>query len=524
MKERTNRKGAPIQMSTPHLPTSFTRRQILQSIAALSASAMLSGCTAALSNSSAAATPLPQVATDPQPTPSGPLTQATLSVSAAATGTIGAGFAGLSYEKSSLTEPLFTGSNSDLIGLFKLLGPSVLRIGGDSVDVNVWTPNGKGQTAGQIAPSDVAALAAFVKAAGWQCIYGINLGGAATGATTPALAAAEVAYAAEQFGSSLLGIEVGNECDDYGASYFADNWSLARFESLWGQFRSAILAESPGVAITGPASAGNEGTWTVPFGQSATRNQISLLTQHYYRGNGQSSTATAANLVSSDTNLPPLLATLNSGAKSVGIPYRMAECNSYFNGGASGVSDSYASALWVIDFLFNCAQGGASGVNLHGGGDYTGYTPIADASGVVVGPRPEYYGMLLFTLAGQGTLYQTQLSANGLNATAYAVKTATGGLNLVLVNKDPTQSLELTALLPQAVHTATLIAMTQLSTGAAAPSLTATSGLAIQGTTIDPSGAFSPSAPYNLAATSSSSTAQVACYVPALSAVLIQIA
>jgi hypothetical protein len=72
--------------------------------------------------------------------------------------------------------------------MFKLLGPSVLRIGGNSVDKNIWSPNGPGQTAGQIAPSDVASLAAFVKAAGWQCLYGINLGGAATGATTPALA------------------------------------------------------------------------------------------------------------------------------------------------------------------------------------------------------------------------------------------------------------------------------------------------------------------------------------------------
>ena len=122
-------------------------------------------------------------------------------VSAANAGAIGTAFAGLSYEKSTLYEPLFTGSNSNLIGLFDRLGSSVLRIGGNSVDRNVWTPNGAGQTSGQIAPSDVASLAAFVKAAGWKCLYGINLGGAATGATTPALAAAEVAYAAQQFGS-----------------------------------------------------------------------------------------------------------------------------------------------------------------------------------------------------------------------------------------------------------------------------------------------------------------------------------
>ena len=450
------------------------------------------------------------------------MTTASLTVTATATGTIGPAFAGLSYEKSSLYEPLFTAANADLIGLFKRLGPSVLRIGGNSVDRNVWTSNGAGQTAGQIAPPDVAAVAAFVNAAGWQCLYGINLGGSATGATTPALAAAEVAYAAQQFGSSLLGIEIGNECDLYGGtgSYYAGSWSLAQFETLWGQYRTAILATTPTVPITGPADAGSESSWTVPFGEAVTKSEITLLTQHYYRANGQLPTSTGAYLITPDTTLTGNLATLNSGAKTIGIPYRMSECNSFYNGGASGVSDSYASSLWVIDYLFNCVQGGASGVNFHGGGNSAGYTPIADSSGVVVGARPEYYGILLFTLAGQGTLYTTQLNAGGLNATAYAVKTASGGLNLVINNKDLTQNLQLTAQLPQTVNSATLLGMTQLSSGATAPSLAATDGVMIQGALVNADGTFTPSAAYTLTATGS----QITCYVPALSAVLIQIA
>jgi hypothetical protein len=449
------------------------------------------------------------------------MTAASLTVTASATASIGPAFAGLSYEKSSLYEPLFTAANADLIGLFKRLGPSVLRIGGNSVDKNVWTPTGAGQTAGQIAPSDVASVAAFVKATGWQCLYGINLGGSATGATTPALAAGEVAYAAQQFGSSLLGIEIGNECDLYGNSgnYYAGNWSLAQFEALWGQYRTAILATTPGVPLTGPASAGSESSWTVPFGETVTKSEIILLTQHYYRANGQSPTSTAAYLVTPDTTLIGNLATLESGAKAIGVPYRMSECNSFYNGGASGVSDSYASSLWVIDYLFNCVQGGAVGVNFHGGGNSSGYTPIADSSGVVVGARPEYYGVLLFTLAAQGTLYTTQLSAGSLNATAYAVKTAAGGLNLIVNNKDLTQNLQLTALLPQTANTASLLAMTQLTSGATAPSLTATSGVTIQGAAVNPDGTFSPGTAYTL----STGSSQIACYVPALSAVLIQI-
>src|SRR5271166_6744307 len=114
------------------------------------------------------------------------------------------------------------------------------------------------------------------------------------------------------------------------------------------------------------------------------------------------------------------------------------------------------------------------GVNFHGGGDGPGYTPIADNDGSVVGARPEFYGILLFTLAGQGTLYTTQISAGSLNVTAYAVSASSGGLKLIVVNKDQTQNLQLAAQLPQSASSATLIAMTQLTSGATAPDLSAT--------------------------------------------------
>ncbi len=509
-------------------PRLLTRRQAMQGALAVAASSLLAGCG---SSSSTSTTTTPPQNGNPQPTPSPPITSASLSVSATAAGSIGPAFAGLSYEKGSIIENpyLFTGSNSNLIALFKLLGPSVLRIGGNSVDRNVWTPSGTGQTTGQIAPSDVNALAAFVKAAGWQCLYGINLGGAGpnpytsgsvTAATTAALAAEEVAYAASQFGSSLLGIEIGNECDLYGSTYFSGaTWNLSTFEALWSQFRAAIVAQTPDVNVTGPADAGNESSWTVPFGQWATKSNITLLTQHYYRGNGQSASSTAANLVTPDTNLLSDLSVLNTGAKGIGIPYRMSECNSYYNGGSDGVSDAYCSSLWVVDFLFDCALNGCAGTNFHGGGNGDGYTPIADSDGAVVEARPEYYGILFFTLAGQGTLYTTSLSGIGsLNVTAYAVKTSTG-LNIVIVNKDSAQNLQLEVQLPQSASSATLLEMTQLSSGATGPSLSATSGVTIQGASVGANGSFSPGTGYTL----SPNGMQLTCYVPYLSAVLIQV-
>ena len=59
--------------------------------------------------------------------------------------------------------------------------------------------------------------------------------------------------------------------------------------------------------------------------------------------------------------------------------------------------------------------------------------------------------------------------SGSVDATAYAVRTATGGLSLMVVNKDALQNLILTIETNQSIQTATLQAMT-------GPSLAATSG------------------------------------------------
>ncbi len=64
-----------------------------------------------------------------------------------------------------MTLPLFSSNDSTLIALFDRLGPSLLRIGGHSVDLTVWNSTGSGETANQVSPSDVDRLAGFLKAA-----------------------------------------------------------------------------------------------------------------------------------------------------------------------------------------------------------------------------------------------------------------------------------------------------------------------------------------------------------------------
>lgn len=450
---------------------------------------------------------LPGLASSNSPTmPSGPVTPVTVTVTDTAIGVIGPAFAGLSYEKAQMANPFFSPQNANAIGLFRLIKPSLLRIGGNSVDRTTWMPNGRGRTSGQVAPSDIDALAGFLSATGWQVLYGVNLA-----QSTPALAAAEVAYAVQALGSSLYGIEVGNEIDLYHGKYFPSNWGFSDYLALWQSFVAAIRQQSPAVPLTGPVAASNVSGYVAPFAQEEGKNVI-LLSDHYYRANGQLPTSNIDLLISPDAHIVTQAKAMLAVSQSVDVPYRFAETNSFYNGGATNVSDSYASALWVIDHLFACASNGAQGINLHGGGNSGGYTPIADSNGAVVEARPEFYGVILFTLAGEGLLQQTIVNAGGINATAYAIKAASGALSIIINNKDQTQSLNVTIQLRQPASPARMIQMT-------CPSLSATTGVTIQGAAIEPNGAFSP----GLATPLQASGSTVTCYVGPITAALILI-
>jgi hypothetical protein len=411
-----------------------------------------------------------------------------------------ASFVGLSYEKSALALPLFSAENAALVSLFTRLGASLLRVGGNSVDQTTWTPNGAGLTAKQIAPPDVDRLAAFLRATNWQVIYGVNLG-----ASTASAAADEASYAAQALGDRLYGFEIGNEPDLYQGKYRPSPYPYTSFRGEWESYASAIRAKVPNAPLTGPASATHPTTWTVPFAADES-GKIILVTQHWYLANGMDPSSTIDKLLMPDPKLPGELTSLHQAAT-----YRLAECNSYYNGGAPNVSDSYASALWVVNFLFTVAEGGATGVNLHGGGNGPGYTPIAnDGMGRVVGPRPEYDGALLFAQAARGDLVATTVSGPS-TLSAHAVRESDGSTDVVLVNSDE-NSVGVTIDLGRSVSTASVLALT-------GPSLSSTSGVLVGGAAVAADGGWSPSE-----SPASVNAQQVFVLVPAVAALRIHAA
>jgi hypothetical protein len=340
-------------------------------------------------------------------------------------------FVGLSYEKSSLSLPLFSADNAAMVTLFRRLGPGVLRIGGNSVDRTLWDPTGPGLQHGLVAPADVSRLARFLRVAGWRIIYGLNLGTAA-----PRAVAEEAAAARAAFGGLLVAFEIGNEPDLYHSNGLRPrDYSYNDFLTEWESDARSVSRRVPDASFAGPATARDFRGYTLPFSRDA-RDQISLLTHHYYRANGELPTSTIDLMLSPDPRLGELLGELADAARAgdILLGFRLGEASSFFNGGAPGVSDSFASALWVIDFLFRCASAGASGVNLHGGGDGPGYTPIADNGASVQDVRPAYYGMLLFSMAARGSMAGVAVKGTDSSVSAWAVFGRDHSLRVILVN------------------------------------------------------------------------------------------
>ncbi len=459
------------------------------------------------------------MAVDSGPSFTGPPTAGTVTVDRGQMmGRLSPGFAGFSFEKTHMTDRFFTGTNDPLIAMFELLGPGIVRIGANDVDVATWVPAAQplsgGNTSYNVGTADVDALAAFLCATGWKAIYGVSM-------TTPiAPSEAESVYVANKLGGSLDSIEIGNEIN-----YFANN-AMGSPIMQWEPFEAAIHGALPNLPLAGPAAAGPVTDFAVQFANTV-RTKIVLLTQHYYKGAASSDPA-IADLLTIDPTVATQSQALSAAvqANKISEGFRWGEMNSYSGHGAAGVSDVYASALWSLDFMFTAAEYGSNGVNFHGGGQNMDgnvcssgaasctkpflYSPIDEINSQVTAAAPLFYGMLLVSRAGVGNMFATTATAGALNFTGYSVAQADGSINVILVNKDATNGVN------AAVDTGAAVTAAD-ATYLQGPSLDATTGVTFAGAGVTPAGDWVPQPPFALATSGN----VVAVLVPPASAVIV---
>jgi hypothetical protein len=185
-------------------------------------------------------------------------------------------FIGLSFEKNVLAgTPLSAGT---LAQYMKTLGPGVVRFGGNFVDTTFWTSTGEKAPSWAVAtvtPADLQRLGTLVQNSGWKVIYGVNLKH-----PDAKRAADEAAHAAQVLGSSLIGIEVGNEPNYY------SGYSPGQYFTDFQSYKKAINAAAPGVKLIGPSPGRVTAavTWLNDFTsrEQAAGVDIAALTTHYY--------------------------------------------------------------------------------------------------------------------------------------------------------------------------------------------------------------------------------------------------
>jgi hypothetical protein len=361
-------------------------------------------------------------------------------------------FSGLSFEVSQLLPDedgkyYFSPDNARLIHLFHTLGIKNLRIGGNTSDRDVRKLPEK---------ADLDSLFAFAKVADIKVIYCLRLHNG-----DPQADAQTAKYIMDHYADEMDCFSIGQEPSAYpkmtnavrsaegmGAGF--EKYSYADYARDWKRFADVIMAAVPGVKFCGP-SVHNNGGWAQKFMADFGRsNQVALITEHLYPGGAGGKVPTPE--IGRDRMLgddftrayQKLYDGFVPAAMTNGLPYRLEEVNNYFNGGAKDVSNTFASALWGLDFMYWWGEHGAAGLNFHTGdkvaagsalqaSKYTAY--YSTTNGYYV--RPLGYGLKAFDLGSHGKFIPaTVANADQLNLSVYAVMGDDKNVYLTIINKE----------------------------------------------------------------------------------------
>jgi len=329
----------------------------------------------------------------------------------------------------------FSPSNTALIQLFQNLGLRHLRLGGTTVEAPPTTPIPD--------TSDIDNLFRFARTAGVRkIIYSLRL--LETNATLNyASTNARLAnYIWANYQPQLDCFAIGNE-PDLGRVYNQD-FAITNFETYlekWRRFAAAITNAVPRASFAGPDAASAAVGWTTRFAaEQKSSGLIKMVTGHFYVGGKGRDVAPNRGI---EAMLSPAWLEANERLyqKAVlpvladGLAFRFTEANDHYSGGVPDASDTYAGALWALDFLHWWAAHGVIGVDFHNTQWVVNDVITRDPNGQPA-INPKGYGFGAFKLGSPGRTESLSLGKPGdLNLTAYVVNN--GNLHfLTVINKE----------------------------------------------------------------------------------------
>src|SRR5215471_6099317 len=259
---------------------------------------------------------------------------------------IPADFIGLSYEAMQLEDPaFFSPANKGLIAEFRHLSShGVLRLGGHTSEFGWWkaTPSSQApvRTSGKvdngepppttifaITPEAIRNLDGFLRATGWTCIYGLNLGFANEEADV-----AEAKFVAQTIGPRLQYFQLGNEVDMFNR-HLRDpkTWGVDQYLKEWVPLALAVQKAVPGAKFGMPDVA-SDVSWLPKIADRwpalPEKPNVIMLSHHYYWGGPPNSpNANIERLMKPAPAVTSKAALTREAADKMHLPYRMTEGN-----------------------------------------------------------------------------------------------------------------------------------------------------------------------------------------------------
>jgi hypothetical protein len=216
-----------------------------------------------------------------------------------------------------------------------------------------------------------------------------------------------------------------------------------------------------------------------------------LLTDHYYPLTKCGYTPTVSELLSSGvrTDERSILMRVSAIQRSSGIPLQLDESNNISCKGQPGVSNTFASALWAVDYIPRTMATGVRGLDFHDLLSLPGaYSPLIERAGTLHA-NPEWYALLL-TSALDGTRPLPTSVHSGSPLTARAFLAADGSVKIALVNFEAPGAgpLRVSLRIPGRFAHGTILRLT-------APSPYSTSQVTLGGSKVTASGDWRPKHP-----------------------------
>jgi hypothetical protein len=302
-----------------------------------------------------------------------------------------------------------------VFSLLRVDGPLVLRIGGNSADRSLWSPTRELQAwVYELTPQWLLQARSIVQGTGARVILDLDYVTA-----TPRVAAAW-ARAAEAVlpPASIIAVEIGNVPDIYRRSLWLrvtaaglDGTGLktvpmrltaSEYAAHFPDYASALAKSVPGVPLLGPALANPavHANWISTL-LAHRHPALAAVTVHRYPYSACASpfshaypTITRVLSEHATARMARSIGRVVRIASRAGLPVRVTELNSVTCGGRPGVSNTFATALWAPDALFELARTGVFGVEVHVRADAFNRAFALTARGLIA--EPLFYGLLTF--------------------------------------------------------------------------------------------------------------------------------